>query len=702
VAYNKQFRYKQMLHNATLADLFGSTEAMLLLALFVFVPGYVAGWLTNVLRFREQKLSMRLLLSTPLAIAIVPITADLAGRYPPLLWALFAAVWAMFAVLLFQEIRSGGGFKMSREIRIGAIIVAAWAILALASLVDLQWGNQVYFSSSAYDHSVRTAMVAAASRSIPPTNPFFGGISAPTLRYHYFWMTVCGLVTRLAGVAPRHALYGSTVWAGIALMSLIVIALRFFAGVRERLARKALIGFGLLAVTGLDLLPLLYESHFKVPKYADPEWWNVQITSWVDVMLWTPHHLLAMVACILGFIILRQTAPSRRERVVNVVIAAFAFASAAGLSVLVTSTFAVFAAIWLLISVYRGWWDEIVPFAAAGAASIMLALPYLHILLGHGAGTTVSGSGAGDDSVRFVVREFPLGMRMLARHTNLHLPPNLVNFVLLPISYFFELGFFLFVAVVRFKRAASNKVRLSREEIATWTMVATSFLIGSFVRSSWQGNDLGWRCFLQAQFIFLLWAALLLDDWWSKPSLIISPRARRIAYTFLVIGVLGTAYQVINLRIYPILHDRGLVRGPEWLDADRQTGKRTAALRSAYGSIQSQVPNNAIVQFNPLVKAYIPHLLYSNHDAAAATSGCGTGFGGDAARCEARMTALTALYTDPSPTESDGLDDVCEKYGISVILAEDTDPVWNDRQSWVWKRTPLIANHYVRAFRCER
>jgi hypothetical protein len=161
-----------MLHNATLADLFGSTEAMLLLALFVFVPGYVAGWLTNVLRFREQKLSMRLLLSTPLAIAIVPITADLAGRYPPLLWALFAAVWAMFAVLLFQEIRSGGGFKMSREIRIGAIIVAAWAILALASLVDLQWGNQVYFSSSAYDHSVRTAMVAAASRSIPPTNPF--------------------------------------------------------------------------------------------------------------------------------------------------------------------------------------------------------------------------------------------------------------------------------------------------------------------------------------------------------------------------------------------------------------------------------------------------------------------------------------------------------------------------------------------------
>jgi hypothetical protein len=689
-----------MLNNSTVADLLGSTEAMLLLSLFVFVPGYVAGWLTNVLRFREQKLAMRLLLSTPLSIAIVPITTDLAGRYPPLLWTLFSVIWAVFAFLAFRELRSCRGLKISREMRIGAMIVVFWALLALASLVDLQWGDKLYFSSSAYDHSVRTAMTAAASRHIPPTNPFFGGASAPTLRYHYFWMTICGLITRLAGVAPRHAMYGSTVWAGIALMSLIVVALRFFAGVQERLARKALIGFGLLAVTGLDLLPLLYESHFKVPKYADPEWWNVQITSWVDVTLWTPHHLVAMVACIFGFIVLRQATLSRRERIVNIVIAAFAFASAAGLSILVTFTFTIFAAVWLLISACRGWWDELLPFLAAGAGSVVLALPYLHILLSPGTSSGGSASAGGGEFFRFAVREFPLGMRILARHTKLHLPPNLVNFIFLPISYVLELGFFLFVALVRMKRAMASKLRLSREEVAAWTMVAVSFLIGSFLRSTWQGNDLGWRCFLQAQFIFLLWAVFLLDDWWSKPSLDISPRARRWAYTFLIVGVLGTAYQVINVRVYPILHDRGLVRGPEWLDADGQLGRRTAALRAVYDNIQTRVPGNAIIQFNPLVKAYIPHLLYSNHDAAAATSRCGIGFGGDPARCAPRMAALNALYTTPSAAESDALDNVCEEYGISIILAEDSDPVWNDRQSWVWTRTPLIANDYVRAFRC--
>jgi hypothetical protein len=152
--------------------------------------------------------------------------------------------------------------------------------------------------------------------------------------------------------------------------------------------------------------------------------------------------------------------------------------------------------------------------------------------------------------------------------------------------------------------------------------------------------------------------------------------------------------------VYPILHDRGLVRGPEWLDADGQLGRRTAALRAVYDNIQTRVPGNAIIQFNPLVKAYIPHLLYSNHDAAAATSRCGIGFGGDPARCAPRMAALNALYTTPSAAESDALDNVCEEYGISIILAEDSDPVWNDRQSWVWTRTPLIANDYVRAFRC--
>jgi hypothetical protein len=43
---------------------------------------------------------------------------------------------------------------------------------------------------------------------------------------------------------------------------------------------------------------------------------------------------------------------------------------------------------------------------------------------------------------------------------------------------------------------------------------------------------------------------------------------------------------------------------------------------------------------------------------------------------------------------------VCRAYGISVMLVDNTDPVWNHRDSWVWTRTPWLANDYVRAFAC--
>jgi hypothetical protein len=58
------------------------------------------------------------------------------------------------------------------------------------------------------------------------------------------------------------------------------------------------------------------------------------------------------------------------------------------------------------------------------------------------------------------------------------------------------------------------------------------------------------------------------------------------------------------------------------------------------------------------------------------------------------------LFRKPSSAESAGLDSVCRVYGIKVMLVDDSDPVWKDRDSWVWKREPLLANDYVRAFRC--
>jgi hypothetical protein len=706
-----------MLHNFTVHDVLGSSAAALALTLFVFVPGYVTGWLTNAFHFRREGLVRRIVLSTPLGVAAVPVLVFFLGHWPLALWLFFGAVWSTFTGLAIREwlssVAAMGPFRSpeveteadgfhpaqserlprARAVKIGMAAVLGWALVAILSVSDLQLGHRLYFSVTAHDYSVRTAMTAAAARGIPPANPFFAARPPVRLRYHYFWMLVCALVTRLCGIEPRLALLGGTVWGGIALLSLIPIGLRYLAGVREGLRRTTLIGFALLAVTGLDLLPVLYISHFRAPVYADMEWWNVQITSWADVLLWTPHHVLALVACLVGFLALRQAAVSRRQRAMSVALAAVAFASACGLSTLVTVSFAVFAVLWLAVAACRGWWDELPLFLAAGTLAFLLALPALRLFLGPGASESPYHGFFG-----IAVREFPLAMRMLARHLGWRQHIWIANLLLLPVNYLFELGFFLLAAVLRLKANLAGKIPVTREETAAWTMVAASFLIGSFVRSNTlASNDIGWRCFLQAQFVFLLWGGVLLDRRRTDPA-VMTPRVWLAARIMLLVGVLGTAYQVVVLRVYPV--DYFFARGPDWSAAEGRPGERIFALRSVYEQLASILPPDAIIQYNPAeTGAYISHVLYSGHPAAVGLVRCGAVFGGQLERCAPRAAAVDGLF-DPAPGSIPVPDRVCRDYGISVLVAVDTDPVWKQPESWVWTRAPLIANPYVRAFRC--
>jgi hypothetical protein len=678
--------------NFTLIDFARTLEAALLLALIIFVPGFVVGWAANILRFRNRRLALQVLLSTPLGVAVAPIMIFLTGRYPYLLWTILAGAWIFFSVLMIRLFRRTGVPRISLEIILGLGFVAAWTMVVLVVLADWQWHQRLYFSVPAYDHCVRTAFTAAGMRRIPPINPFFAGTPAIVLRYHFFWMLVCSMICRLAGVMPRHAMYGSVIWAGIALMSTIGLAFKFFLGITKRIEQKTLIAFGLLAVTGLDLLPTLYVySHHNVV-YPDMEWWNTQITSWADTLLWTPHHLMALVACFTGFLVLRQPASTRRDRVIGIMLAGAAFASAVGLSTLVTFTFVIFIAGWILVAVHYQWWDEVAPCFSAGAVAVLAALPFLRILAS--SGTAFNGSSS---VLEFAVREFPLIVRGASRFHQLKLA------LLLPLNYFLELGFFLLVAVLRWRMCRKNQVPVTRAEMAAWTMLAVSFVIGSFVRSTTLSfNDLGWRCFLQGQFVLLLWGALLLDDWWtSKPQSRRLLLVRTLAYGLLALGAMGSAYQVAMLRLFPILYDRNQIAwAPSWLDGDHHLGDRVFALRTVYDKLWTELPPNEFVQYNPLTLAYIPHLLYSGHDAPMGIPLCGVVFGGDIRRCKPRVDEIASLFVTPEPEDSGRLDATCRQYGIGVIVVEDTDKVWKQPGSWVWTRSPLIANEYVRAFRC--
>jgi hypothetical protein len=687
--------------NFTVIDVARTVEATLVLSVVFFVPGYVIAWVSNAFKFRAQSLALRALISTPVAIAIMPIFVYQLGRYPTVLWIFLAMTWAAFLFLgksaWVEYKQQSESISKSRGAIVGGVFVVGWFLIAIASLVDLQFGKRLYYGVPAYDYSLRTAFTAAAVRAIPPSNPFFANVPPVALHYHYFWMLLCSLATRLSRVGPRQALYGGTIWAGIALMSLVAISLKFFIGASQHFGRKGVIACVLLLVTGLDILPTILLYFYFHTVTADMELWNEQITSWTDSLLWTPHHLMSLVACMIGLLALRTAEKTKMGRFRSVLLAGIAFGSAAGLSILVTFTFVIFVMLWLPYAVLRRWWDDLLLFAASGAVALVVAFPYVHTLIRSG-----DGSESGH-FVAFSIRGFPLAIAVTS--SILKIPGSRLFFIslpLLPLNYFLELGFFFLVGVLRMLSIRRGEISMTRNEETGWMIVATSFFVGTFLRSTTIGsNDLGWRCFIPAQLILLLWGALLIDDWWStRGPAFIKGWVGGIVAVLLVLGAIGTIYQLAMLRAYPILLDKGKVAELPWLDEDRQLGERTYALRSAYDQLSTILPREAVVQYNPITPAYVPHQIYSGHAAAAGGSTCAAAFGGDFSECKSRVQSIEPLFEGKSSVDSAYLDDICQEYGINTILVDDTDPIWKDRDSWVWKRTPSVANDRVRAFNC--
>jgi hypothetical protein len=552
------------MRNFMVIDTLGILKACLALCPFIFAPGYVAGWALDLFEFRRRRLILRLILAIPLTIAICPMLSYLLERFFPsgLLWFYFI-VFAAGLLLLARDTRQAQLQSVSRcivskHVWIALGLTTVWAMAAIASMVDLQIGDKLYPPLIAYDHSVRAAMTAAIARHVPPSNPFFANAAAP-LRYHYLWLLFCSLPMKVFHLSARYVVYSGVVWCGVGLMCVIALGLKFLLRVQTGIERKTLHAVGLLCVAGLNVLPSVY---FGVVGrvWSDIAWWNAaQITIWIDSLLWVPHHLAALIASFIAFLLLRHQADVHRRWASGpVILAGMAFASAAGMSVYVTFTFVVVVALWLLVLIARKSWLEASMFVGAGAGALLWALPYLNGLRGP------AGPATGTTFVEFALRPFSFGILLAQQfgiHFQTHFAMTMANAIFLPVNYMFELGFFLTVGVLRLRRLARGQIEASTNELAAWTLVLTSFLIGTFLRSSViSANDLGWRCFLPAQLILLLWGATVVHDWWfhdvsEQPAP--GRLARGLFATMLILGLLGTAYQAFMLRMLPVLLDRG-------------------------------------------------------------------------------------------------------------------------------------------------
>ena len=675
------------------SDVSSTLLAVVLFALFSIPLGYLLSWTAGLLNFRRLTLAWRLVVSIPVSLSAWPILAycldRLAGSVA--VWLAFGLCGVAFLMILVSDTRRG-------ETRLGLpsrdsipflLLTVAWVALVFASLVDLPLDhNRLYLSVTAADQSYRTAFTDAITRTSisHPVNPL-GYLDGPApLRYHYFWFILCSLVDQAGGalVLARHAFLASVIWCGIALGCLIAAYLRFFIKSGETMPVGWILkGILLLTVTGLDIIPTITLIHVENVRLTDMEAWNEAVTSWLGSLLWAPHSVGSLVAGLTGFLILFH-APGLaepRQRWISAGVAGLLLATMVGDSIYVGFVFAVFMSTWTVITFLAGWRNRTLLLVFAGVVTAIFTLPYL---------MSLTGPAGGGAFLHLTVRDFR-GARAFALPTAFPQmwQTYLFRLALLPLNYLLELGFFLAAGILYLNRVWCQR-RFEPETVAGTAMVFVSIAICTFLKSGViTNNDLGWRGFLPAQFMLLIWAVELLKprEETRTPVSRVNEFLAPALPILLVIGLVSTMYSAVTLRIVDILVDQG---------TEHAGGKRNFAARVVYEQLRGILPETAVLQQNPDLENPVYWGLYSNRQTAAAGNSCGIEFGGSRARCSELYPAVAGVFR--SGDSPDRIASICRMSNIDVLVVTDEDPVWKISGSWVWKATPIIAVGSVRAF----
>jgi hypothetical protein len=666
-------------------DLTGVALATVLLGLLLIPPGFTIAWIFDLLNFRASSPAWKIVLGLGVSVAMVPAIDFLLWNYLTV-----AAAWVFHLLALVAcavLISRGGKPAFPKWVIVTGFV---WLAIVYASGIDLQIGNRLFPSVMVYDYNVRSSVIDAIARlGLPAKNPFYFPGHFEALRYHYFWFVVSALVERAGrpAISARQALIASSIWCGWALMATVVMASRYLhpAGARG-LARRAKWAIFLLAVAGLDIIPnLIFAAIFAASGaglvFASSEWWNNQVTGFPTAVLWVAHHVASVIACFVGLILLRVS----RGKKPAAICAGICFASAAGLSIYVTFTFAIFLIPYGAICVWRKTWPEKTAWLVAGATTIACALPYLLAL--RGAGGTSEGA-----FVTLTVRSLTFLDIILPGYGLSWNQIAWANLAALPLNYFLETGLAFVLAGIWMRRAWRRRESLRESELVALGLFLTALFVATFLRSSViANNDLAWRGAMVGQLILVIWSAGPLSAWWRRRK----RRGGGLVVILLILGIGSSLYEIVILRAYFPLMEARKVPVAEWFSKTAETGRRTFDARIVYEQLRRDLPENAIVQGNPAHWNDLYYGLYAQRQTAAYDRICGSALGGDPAPCSGMQAALVPLFLrDGDP------DSACDAWHIRVLIAKDDDPVFQDRSAWPWTKPALAVTEKVRAVRC--
>ena len=700
-------------------DVLGILRVLPFFSLVLFVPGYLAGMATNALGFRSAKVAERIALALLLSSTISPYLICILGRALslPVISGLFLLLgFLFFANVVLEWRRNKFELPSAPHWTTKALVglVAVWLFVCLVSLPDIQLGQRLYSTAAVYDHGIRSAFISSAIRTgAPPENPFlYAGAPVPS-RYYYYWYVLCAIPAYISGAASRVTLFVSCFWCGLLIAAAIPVYLKHFLCRTSRLRVSSVIGVSLIAVTGLDLLPtaiLKFGTRNSLP-LPDMEWWDpVQVSSWLDAFIWVPHHVASLVSCLAAFLLLWKAtgATTKKQQALLLSLGAIGFASAAGLSVLVTFAFAVFVISWIGFLLLHRRFRDAIQYAIAGGASVCLSVFYLGDLLG--VGTSSSGQSDGR-AFSLALRKLPnalsdvpsiIGQQSILAVTGIHL---LLVFIVL----FLELGVYFVIGFYRAECDWKQRKTISDAEKALWTMALSALFVMMFLRSTFiQGNDLGVRGALLLQFVLLLWTATFLsEDAPSTERVGVQQSSMLFRVTLVVLiaaGAAGSLYQLCTLRTFAYFNEKYSWQSSLQGFGQIPTGRQSFQIRDAYAALDRGTDYKSIVQFNPESDLRLYLLQYSRYQAVDAFyPDCAIAFGGSMSDCRRVGPSVKSIF-DPDPGYSPSIADVvgvCQRLGIKVLVVTSIDPIWTNAGSWMWSSKPFVSNDFVRMYHCD-
>ena len=240
---------------------------------------------------------------------------------------------------------------------------------------------------------------------------------------------------------------------------------------------------------------------------------------------------------------------------------------------------------------------------------------------------------------------------------------SLLKVPVLLVVYFVEFGFFALIVWLCLRTDTRSSTPLSRQRRMMWMMFVICLLTMSVLQSDSSGsNDLGFRGMLVVQFVLVIWATPIVHDVFFRSSseVAIDLGARRwikaALVLTLVLGVAGTACQLLALRIYPLLADAGKITRSESFLGSPGFAERTYWLRQGFDQLNALTPSTAAVQYNPTGNETVMAHLYSTRQAAVGDPECGSPFGGDLQKCKQMYPYVAAVFNSPDDIRDWNLD----------------------------------------------